>query len=75
MKNLIVTLAALWVLAPAIAVAGGGNFDEQHEEQMMQKTIVIENHVPPSDNGTIVAAVIAGLFGLAGTIYLARRKS
>lgn len=74
MAKLIVTLAALWILVPAIALAGGG-FDT--EQQMVQKTIVIENHVtPPADNnGIIIAAVIAGVFTLAGTVVAVRKKS
>ncbi len=73
MAKLIVTLAALWILVPAIALAGGG-LDEQ---QVMQKTIVIENHVaPPADNnGIIIAAIIAGAFTLAGTVVAVRKKS
>ena len=69
--KLIVTLVALWILVPAIALAGGG-FDEQQ----VQKTIVIENHVPANDNdGVIIAAVIAGVFTLAGTVVAVRKKS
>ncbi len=72
MAKLIVTLAAMWILVPAIALAGGG-FDEQ---QVMQKTIVIENHVPANDNnGVIIAAVIAGVFTLAGAVVIVRKKS
>jgi hypothetical protein len=70
--KLIVTLAALWILVPAIALGGGGFNDEQ---QMVQKTIVIENHVPADNNGVIIAAVIAGVFTLAGTVVAVRKKS
>ena len=73
MAKLIVTLAAMWILVPAIALAGGG-FDT--EQQMVQKTIVIENHVPANDNnGVIIAAVIAGVFTLAGAVVIVRKKS
>lgn len=69
-------IVALWILVPAIALAGGG-FDP--EQQVAQKTIVIENHVPapaPADNtGVIVAAVIAGVFTLAGTVVAVRKKN
>ena len=75
MAKLVVTLVALWILAPAIALAGG-SFDPQEQRAMPQSKIVIENHVPADDgSGVIVAAVIAGAFGLAGTIYVAKRKS
>lgn len=67
MAKLIVTLAALWILVPAIALGGGG-FDEQ---QVIQKTIVIEN----DNSGVIIAAVIAGVFTLAGTVVAVRKKS
>jgi hypothetical protein len=71
--KLIVTLAALWILAPAVAFAGGG-FDP--EQQMAQKTIVIENHVPADDNsGVIIAACVAGAFSLAGVLVLRNKKS
>jgi hypothetical protein len=73
MAKLIVTLAALWILVPATALAGGG-FDQ--EQQMAQKTIVIENHVPANDNdGVIIAAVVAGVFSLAGILVLRNKKS
>jgi hypothetical protein len=74
MAKLIVTLAALWILAPAVALAGGGL-----DDMPQQKTIVIENHVPappPADNnGVIIAAIIAGVFTLAGTVVAVRKKS
>lgn len=75
MAKLIVTLAALWILVPAIALAGGGGFNQ--EQQVAQKIIVIENHVtPPSDNsGVIGAAVVAGVFSLAGIMVLRNKKS
>jgi hypothetical protein len=67
-------IVALLILVPAIALAGGG-FD-QEQEQMVQKTIVIENHVPANDNnGVIIAAIIAGVFTLAGTVVAVRKKS
>jgi hypothetical protein len=73
MAKLIVALAALWILVPAIALAGGG-FDQ--EQQMAQKTIVIENHVPANDNGgVIIAAAVAGIFSLAGVLLLRNKKS
>ncbi len=73
MAKLIVTLAALWILVPAIALAGG-SFDQ--EQQMAQKTIVIENHVPANDNGgVIIAAAVAGIFSLAGVLLLRNKKS
>ena len=75
MAKLIAALVTLWALVPAIALAGGG-FDPQEQRAVPQSKIVIENHVPADDgNGVIVAAVIAGAFGLAGTIYVAKRKS
>jgi hypothetical protein len=73
MAKLIVALVALWILVPAIALAGGG-FDP--EQQVAQKTIVIENHVPANDNnGVIIAAAVAGIFSLAGVIVLRNKKS
>ncbi|KKN64833.1 hypothetical protein LCGC14_0487530 [marine sediment metagenome] len=73
MAKLIVALAALWILVPAVALAGGG-FDQ--EQQVAQKTIVIENHVPANDNnGVIIAAAVAGIFSLAGVLVLRNKKS
>ena len=71
MAKLIVTLAALWILVPAIALSGGFN-----QEQQVQKIIVIENHVtPPSDNKGVIVAVVAGAFSLAGVMVLRNKKS
>ncbi len=73
MAKLIVALAALWILVPVVALAGGG-FDQ--EQQVAQKTIVIENHVPANDNnGVIIAAAVAGIFSLAGVLVLRNKKS
>jgi hypothetical protein len=64
------------ILVPTIALAGGGGDYQYEQNTAPQKTIVIENHVPTGDgNGVIVAAIIAGVFTLAGTVIAVRKKS
>ena len=68
-------IVALLILVPAIAFAGGG-LDREQQQMPPQKTIVIENHVPANDNdGVIIAAIVAGVFSLAGVMVLRNKKS
>lgn len=70
MAKLIVTLM---ILAPAVALAGGGGDDYQYEQNTAPKVVV---NLPADDgNGAIIAAIVAGVFGLGTAVFVARRKS
>jgi hypothetical protein len=73
-RNLVVTLVALLILAP---VALAGYSGDQAQQQAPQGKIVV-NVPPPADEGffsdTVVAALIAGSLGLLGVAITVKKR-